>query len=63
MSPCDLSTIYVQLILDHRAQIIQTNFDDKTKASNLKHILYKISRTWTRGDVLTSSVNFDSKYE
>jgi hypothetical protein len=51
VSPCDLSTVFVQLLLEHRVQVIQTTVDDKTKASNVKYILYKICRQWTRGEV------------
>jgi len=58
VSPCDLSIVFVQLLLEHHIQVIHTSVDEKSKASNIKYILYTICREWSRGDVMNSVCYF-----
>jgi hypothetical protein len=52
VSPCDLSTIFVQLLSEHPVQVIHKLLMAKSKASNIKYTLYTIRIQWTGGDVM-----------
>jgi hypothetical protein len=38
VSPCDLSIIFIQLLLENRVQVIHTTVDNKKQRLNLKHV-------------------------
>jgi len=62
VSPCDLSIIFVQLLLEHPVQVIHKTVDGKT-TWNLKYILYTVCRQWTGGDVMKCFVTVEDKWE
>jgi len=53
VTPCDLSTISIQLLLEHPVRVIHTTVDGKTKGFKSKiYTLYTICIQWTGGDVM-----------